>query len=371
MNRKNSEFENRGPAAPAGSRPRRPGMMREGGRSCDGTPPRRAIRPVVLGIGLACAALGGGCVHAPRQASVPAPGSPATAPQVAGGADTPTVSVDLNRTAGESTVFRETATDRQKFQVHIDFGKVFESQGDPDRALQEYQDALKVAEGRRRGELSGADEALAHRRIAAVFDRQGQFRQSEPHYLRAQKLTPRDPKVWNDAGYSYYLQGRWAEAERSLRTALKLAPDDARVRTNLGMTLAAAGKSEEALPHLSSNQGDAIGHANLGYLLASTGQYARARQEYEAALSMRPDLTLARRAMAQLDRQERGIATTPPTLIARGPAMIPPPADPQVRPASAEATTKILMPPLPPPLPEATPRLPSRSLPSGRGVDSR
>ncbi len=87
---------------------------------------------------------------------------------------------------------------------------------------------------------------------------------------------------------------------------MKLAPDDPRVRTNLGMTLAAAGKTEEALPLLSGNQGDAIGHANLGYLLASTGQYERARQEYQAALSMRPDLDLAHRALAQLDRQEKG-----------------------------------------------------------------
>ena len=61
------------------------------------------------------------------------------------------------------------------------------------------------------------------------------------------------------------------------------------------MTLAAAGKTEEALPLLSRNEGDAIGHANLGYLLASTGQYEHARQEYQTALSMRPDLDLAQR----------------------------------------------------------------------------
>src|SRR5262245_28318236 len=223
MNMKKSGFRIRNPAWPAGPRPRGSGMASEGDRSGEGPAPRRAIRTIVLGIWLVCAALEGGCVHAPRQATVPPPASPAPAPRVARGADTPTVSVDLNRTAGDSTVFRETATDRQKFQVHIDFGKVFESQGDLDRALQEDPDALKVAEGRRRGELTAADEALAHRRIASAFDRQGQFRQSEPHYQKARKLAPKDPRVWNDAGYSYYLQGRWAEAERSLRTALKLA----------------------------------------------------------------------------------------------------------------------------------------------------
>ena len=260
---------------------------------------RGAIRPLLLGAGLTAAALCGGCVHEPRQAATPATASLLLAPPAAAASKdaTPTVSVDVNRTVGEDTTFHKTATDRQRFQVHIDFGKVFETQGNLDRALQEYQDALKVAETRGRGHHhNAADEALAHRRIASTLDRLAQFSQSEAHYHKAQKLTPRDPKVWNDAGYSYYLQGRWDESERALRTAMKLRPEDPRVRTNLGMALAAAGKTRDALPLLSGNQGDAIGHANLGYLLASTGQYERARQEYQTALSMRPDLDLAHRA---------------------------------------------------------------------------
>jgi Tfp pilus assembly protein PilF len=351
MNRKASEWGIRNPALPAGSRPCRSVSADGGGRWRDRRAPRLVFRPVVLGIGLACAALDGGCVHAPRQATVPAPASSASATSAAGGADIPVVSLDLNRTAGESIVFRETATDRQKFQVHVDFGKLFEAQGEMDRAVQEYQDALKVAEGRRRGELTAADEALAHRRLASAFDRQGQFLQAEPHYQSARKLAPKDPKVWNDAGYSYYLQGRWAEAEQSFRTALRIDPGDARARTNLGMTLAAAGKTEEALPLLGANQGDGIAHANLGYLLASTGQYARARQEYEVALSMRPDLTLARRALAQLDRQERGLRDpTTPTLIARSTMPPPTPTDPAVARTSSPSVSIENLPPLPPSL---------------------
>ena len=42
----------------------------------------------------------------------------------------------------------------------------------------------------------------------------GRFAQAETHYQKALKLSPKDPKIWNDAGYSYYLQGRWADAER-------------------------------------------------------------------------------------------------------------------------------------------------------------
>ena len=53
---------------------------------------------------------------------------------------------------------------------------------------------------------------------------------------------------------------------------------------------------------LSQYSGDAIGHANLGFLLAATGQVELARQQYLQALALRPSLALARRALAQLDR---------------------------------------------------------------------
>ncbi len=141
--------------------------------------------------------------------------------------------------------------------------------------------------------LHPADEALAHRRIAGAMDRQGRFVQAETHYKKALKISPKDPKIWNDAGYSYYLQGRWVDAERALKTAVRLSPDDDRIRTNLGLTLAAAGRTDEALPLLSQSNGDAIGHANLGYLLAASGQFDLARRQYQQALTLRPDLQLA------------------------------------------------------------------------------
>lgn len=301
----------------------------------------------------------GGCVHGPRRVgepASPAPASTASASASASGEATPTVSVDLNRTVGENTTFHPKATDRQRFQVHVDFGKVFEAQGNLDRATQEYREAIKIAEERGHHRLKNADAALAHRRLAAALDRQGRFHESEPHYRKAQRLAAKDPKVWNDSGYSYYLQGRWEEAEADLRTARKLAPDDARIRTNLGMVLAAAGKTHEALPLLSNNQGDAIGHANLGYLLAATGQYDLARREYQEALLLRPDLVLAQQALTQLDRQQNAAATGVTAIAANAPAStdirVPMPVDPAVTRTSATTVAPIdKLPPLPPPLP--------------------
>jgi Flp pilus assembly protein TadD len=206
--------------------------------------------------------------------------------------------------SGAPSEFHAKATDQQAYQVHIDFGRVFESQGNFDGAVLEYQQAITVLETRRRGAFQPADRALAHRRMAGALDRLGRFAQAEVHYQQALKFCPKDPKVWNDVGYSYYLQGRWSDSEKALRTAAKFAPGDERIRINLGLTLAAAGKTSEAFPLLSQSSGDATGHANLGYLLAATGQYDLARRQYETSLALRPDMELARRALARLDRQQ-------------------------------------------------------------------
>jgi Flp pilus assembly protein TadD len=291
-------------------------------------------RPLLPAICCAAwAAMCSGCLVTPRQTQSAAQ---APAPQVPEGASSPEVAAGIGSSAS-TTDFQAKASDRQSFQVHIDFGRVFESQGNFDAALQEYQEALAVVETKRRSSLGSADSALAHRRMAGTLDRLGRFAQAEAHYQKALKLSPRDSKIWNDVGYSYYLQGRWADAERALKMAAKLAPDEERIRINLGLTLAAAGKTTEALPLLSQTTGDAAGHANLGYLLAATGQFDLARRQYETALAQRPDMELARRALARLDRQERNPAVPEETdgFLAQKSRRAELAVDPEVQPAAA------------------------------------
>ena len=240
------------------------------------------------------------CKADPPWGKTDPPPNPPAAPETAAPG---TVAVDLTK-AYDRNEFRKDVSQDQRIHVHIDFGRVFESQGNFEAALSEYQQALVACEHKGIGRTRSADEALAHRRMGNALDRLGRFAQAEVHYKKALRLSSRDPKIWNDAGYSYYLQGRWADAERTLKTGSRIAPEDVKLKTNLGLTLAAAGRTKEALPLLSQYSGDAIGHANLGFLLAATGQVELARQQYLQALAVRPSLALARRALAQLDRAQ-------------------------------------------------------------------
>ncbi len=205
------------------------------------------------------------------------------------------------------TDFRRKADTNQKFNVHLELGRAYEAEGNFDAAVNEYQKSIDAC--KRGGSFASgikipkAQEAESHRRMAGALDRLGKFGQAEAHYRSALALSPDDAKVWNDAGYSYYLQQRLVDAERSLKTGAKLEPNNPRIQTNLGLALAAAGKTDEALAALSKAGGPAAGNANLAYLLASLGKTDEARKHYQAALTLQPQMAPAREALARLDAQ--------------------------------------------------------------------
>jgi Flp pilus assembly protein TadD len=209
--------------------------------------------------------------------------------------------------------------------IHLDLGRVFQSKGQ-----------LQSAEGEYRRSLEGIDrkvdrttQAEVHRRLASVLDRQGKFHESRSHYEEATRLTPRDPRIWNDYGYSAYLQGDWEGAIDRLRKAEKLDKTDSRTLTNLGLALAAAGRQDEAVEVFTRAGGPAAARANLAYILAATGQDEQARRQYEETLRLNPGDSLARAAISKLDASE----FVPTEAIASRPA----PVDPAVSPASFES----------------------------------
>ena len=199
--------------------------------------------------------------------------------------------------------FSDKLTPEQQYNAHIELGRFQESQENFDLALGEYLKALEASESRSTllgGAKNTAKQALAHRRMGSALDRLGRFEQAENEYSTALKLSPNDPKIWNDAGYSYYLQSRWTDSERALKTAAKLDPNNTKIMTNLGLNLAASGKTDEALAEFTKAGGRAAGHTNLGYILAAMGKTAEAEKHYKLALEYQPQMEPARAALSAL-----------------------------------------------------------------------
>lgn len=196
----------------------------------------------------------------------------------------------------------------QRVKVHLDLGRAHESQNDWQSALEEYQKGLQLVESSDNGFLDAKErtglKALAHRRMGGALDRAGRFDQAAQQYQLALELAPKDPKVWNDLGYSQYLQGRWDEAEKSLRKGLKLDPKEPRLQTNLGLVLAAKGETDAAFDLLKKADGTASAHLALGYVLASTGKPEESKAQFEKALEAQPGLRPAALALTKLQANE-------------------------------------------------------------------
>lgn len=254
------------------------------------------------------------------------------------------------------TDFHREATPEQGFNVHVEYARALESQGNFEAAVSEYQKA--VDSGAKKGSAAGGSKllpdqvALAERKMAGALDRLGRFTQAEIHYRKALALAPGDAKVWNDCGYSYYLQNRFEDALRALKTADKLEPNEPRVLTNLGLALAASGKTDEALEVLTRAGGPAVGHANLAYLTAALGKKEEAKALYQKALEIQPELTAAREALgvidAQLAKGATAIASATPTAPKLDPVAVKPES-----PASADAVPASLTTTASPPAPDA------------------
>jgi Flp pilus assembly protein TadD len=281
----------------------------------------------------------GGCASMMHQADSPTPQTSAN------GAVIPAQSQDASlgmgshgkKTAADTpgggrdrNGFSDKLTPEQEYNAHLELGRFQESQENFDLALGEYLKALQASESHSTllgGAKNGTKQALAHRRMGSALDRLGRFEQAENEYSTALKLSPNDPKTWNDAGYSFYMQGRWADAERALKTAAKLDPHNTKIMTNLGLNLAASGKSDEALAEFTKAGGHAVGHANLAYILAAMGKTAEAEKHYKLALEFQPQLEPAKAALtalgartaheAQLAAASRATTATAPLLIDR------------------------------------------------------
>jgi tetratricopeptide (TPR) repeat protein len=206
-----------------------------------------------------------------------------------------------------------------------------------------------VAEGHARAwislahvlEASKPDEALAAYRQAAVlqpkdpephlaagllFEKQGKFADAESEYKQALALGPSSDALTGLA--NIYMRGhRLPEAEAELKKLVAAHPEQADARIQLGRVLAADGKFDEAIAELQEGEKlapsdislqrdladlyviakkydqaeaayrgllagspkDPALHQSLGQTLLKGKKYAAAQQEFEEAVTLKPD----------------------------------------------------------------------------------
>jgi len=163
------------------------------------------------------------------------------------------------------------------------------------------------------------DKSLTHvcRRLAVLYDRQGDVPKAQVEYDRALKAFPKDSELFNDYGYFLYQQEKWAEAEKQFRIALQLSARNQRASVNLGMAIGQQGRYDEALKLFQQVLGPAESHANLGYIYATQGKREEAIRQYQQALALNDKLKPAQTALSALTG---GIKTTSAEVAVGAPA---------------------------------------------------
>jgi Tfp pilus assembly protein PilF len=148
---------------------------------------------------------------------------------------------------------------------------------------------------------AGVHQHEISRRLAVLYDRQGDFNKAAEEYKPLLQKNPKDADLLNDFGYSCYSQGKWSDAETQFRQAVNVNPKHARAWVNLGMTLAQLHRTQESIEAFSKVVSAAQAHCNVAFILTTQGRFDDAKAAYRKALALDPELTLARAALAKLE----------------------------------------------------------------------
>jgi len=184
-----------------------------------------------------------------------------------------------------SRLFRELrlTNPQQAVQIYVTEAQLYKEQGQPERAMTIYDEAIAANPG-------NADLLYARGLLAADL---GRIEQAERDLRAVLKLQPGDADTLNALGYTLAEQtDRLAEAYGYIRQALQQLPDSAAVLDSMGWVLYRMGKKQEALEYLQKAAGklqDGEIAAHLGEVLWSLDRKEEARRVWREALEFAPD----------------------------------------------------------------------------------
>lgn len=199
------------------------------------------------------------------------------------------------------------------------------------------------------------------RRLAVVYDRLGMTKQAQDEYHKALLESPRDANLLNNYGFFHYSRARWQPAEEQFRKALAIDGKHKAAWNNLGLTLAQQERYTECLDAFGKTVGPAESLCNLAVVLTEQGKRDEARQAYQKALQLDPELQRAQVALAKMKASE-AMGKTPTQPLPPG-SPSPKAAQRAVKGAGSAASLPAKM-PLPPGLDAASPGLLPADLPA-------
>jgi serine/threonine-protein kinase len=181
----------------------------------------------------------------------------------------------------EAMCRRAAALNSQLPAVYVTLARIHNGKGQYNLALQEIQQALKLAP-------RDADALLGE---AAVYASMGRDDLAESIYQKAAALRPQQWGGYYELGAFYYRHQRYSDAATAFERALAITPDNAMVHATLGGMMQLLRKDPEAEEHLKRSielQPSYTAFTNLGALYYREKRWEESLAMTQKALEINP-----------------------------------------------------------------------------------
>jgi tetratricopeptide (TPR) repeat protein len=169
-------------------------------------------------------------------------------------------------------------------------GQLAEAQGDLERAVGQYREALKLDPNHR--------DTLF--RLGALFTQAKRYNEAIEVWQRYITVTNHAPAAYNNLAFCYEQAGRLNDAEETYKRGIERDPQASICRVNYGLMLARHERTDDAIAQLRMVLSPAEVHYNLGSVQEQLGRRDAAKAYYEKALQLDPKLNDARARLAAL-----------------------------------------------------------------------
>jgi Flp pilus assembly protein TadD len=203
---------------------------------------------------------------------------------------------EVDKTAARIAYGRAIEIDPNLPEARNDFGVFLLKNGEPDRAISELIEAVRVAPQR----------AVFHENLGRAYRQQQKWREAERELSEATRLAPNDTAAWATLGYLRMELKKFDEAATAYRAAFDLEPTNEEAATGLGSALANAGRfpdSEQALVKaLETIPKSAVLWNDLGVVRSMRGAFTGAVDAFRKALALDPANEAAKTNLARAEQ---------------------------------------------------------------------